>query len=191
MVKKVNTRNKIINSAKKLIEEQGARAATIDAVIHDSKAPRGSIYYYFKNGRSQIIEEAVKLADQEMTTMIKNAYTDKKGAITGTKKFFAAWSNYLLKNDLKGGCAVTALIVEGQSIDDHLQQIAKQTFKNWQDLITNQLISTGIQKAQAVSLASLILASGEGAVLLVRSQQTVAPMQNVANEICQLLTAGD
>lgn len=168
------------------MEQQGARATTIDAVISDSQAPRGSVYYYFKNGRTDMIKAAMGVADDQMMEMIHQSFTGQKDLPAAVEAFFDNWGAYVSKNDFKNGCMATALAVEGHSLEEDLQQLDRQTFTQWQDELVKSITAYGLAAKQAQSLATMILASGEGAVILSRVSHSLLPMQQVAHQVSSL-----
>lgn len=187
MPRKSNARQKIIESTKKLVEQQGARATTIDAVVQDSKAPRGSIYYYFKNGRTDMISDALGIADSDMIEMIHQSFDDQKNASTAVKNFFTNWGNYIQNNHFKNGCMATALAVEGDSIESELKESDSDVFNHWLSEISTSLQTYNLTNNRADSLASTILAAGEGAVILSRVAKNLTPFNQVSKEISKLL----
>jgi AcrR family transcriptional regulator len=183
MAKKKETRNNIVETAKLILEQNGPRATTIDSIIEKSGAPRGSVYYYFSNGRDQIVEEAVGIAGTEMIEMMNAAFKDTATVVQAIDNFFRAWGETLLQKDLKGGCAVVAVAIEGNSNNQNLQAATAYAFKKWKDNLSNLLTSNGISVDEANDLANLILASGEGAVILSRSTHSIEPFESVSKQI--------
>lgn len=49
----IGTRDRMISSTVALMQEQGANAITVDAVLAHSGAPRGSVYYHFLVGETR------------------------------------------------------------------------------------------------------------------------------------------
>ena len=60
-------------SAAEVLRERGAAGVTIDEVLARSGAPRGSVYYHFPDGRSQILTEALQYAGDAITEVIDDA----------------------------------------------------------------------------------------------------------------------
>lgn len=187
MEKRNNTKQKIISTTKDLLEQQGAKATTLDSIVDASHAPRGSFYYYFKTGRAEIIEAAVKLATDEMEKVIITSFKGKKTAKEAVETFFLNWESYITKHQLKNGCAVVAVAVEGQSIELDLQKIVDESFGSWTNLLTKLLAQYNLDEKSATGLAETILAAGEGAIILSRAHQNIQSFKNVTNNIIKLL----
>ena len=63
------------------------------------------------------------------------------------------------------------------------RQEAGEAFARWEQLIADALARQGVVSDRARSLATLILASIEGAVVLARGQRTSGPLERVAREL--------
>ena len=57
-------REKILQTASELMEKQGYHGTGLNEIIQKSGAPKGSLYYYFPEGKEQIASEAVLRAGQ-------------------------------------------------------------------------------------------------------------------------------
>ena len=71
--KRGGTRTKMLASAAEVMRERGASGVTIDAVLARSGAPRGSVYYHFPEGRTQILTEALRYSGDSITATIDAA----------------------------------------------------------------------------------------------------------------------
>ena len=55
-----DARERMIDSAQRLLARRGYGAATFSAVLSDSHAPRGSIYHHFPDGKDQLVAAAIE-----------------------------------------------------------------------------------------------------------------------------------
>ena len=69
----------MLTSAVQLIRERGVAGATVDAILAHSSAPRGSVYYHFPGGRTQIITEAIDYAGDWIAGLIERASAASDG----------------------------------------------------------------------------------------------------------------
>ena len=52
-------RDQIITKTCQLIELQGYHATGLNQILAESGAPKGSLYYYFPEGKDSLVEEAI------------------------------------------------------------------------------------------------------------------------------------
>ncbi len=66
-----NSREHILLTTCDLLENQGFHATGLNEIVRESGAPKGSIYYYFPQGKEEIVAESVRLAGQRTTERIR------------------------------------------------------------------------------------------------------------------------
>jgi Transcriptional regulator LmrA/YxaF-like, C-terminal domain len=68
------------------------------------------------------------------------------------------------------------------------REAAAAAFRHWEELIASALAPHVGSTERARSLATIVIASIEGAIVLSRASRTTAPLERVATELEQLLT---
>ena len=184
--RKSDSRERMLHSTVALLREYGASATTIDRVLAHSGAPRGSVYHHFPGGRSQLIDEAVALAGGFMAWVI-DAAMRADDPVKAIDEFFALWRDRLVKSSFRAGCPIVAVAVETNDEAPQLVRSAGAVFASWQDAFTALFRRHGLPEDRCRRLAALIVAAEEGAVVLCRAEQSIAPMEAVAAEIHDLL----
>jgi AcrR family transcriptional regulator len=174
----------MVASTATLIRERGARATSLDDVLAHSGAPRGSIYHHFPDGKAQLLEEAVQLADGVTRRIIERAAADgdPRKAIDA---FLEIWRRSLAETDARAGCPVVAVAVEGD--EERPRAAAGAAFAGWCELLAGLMVKRGIEEERAQGLATLIVSAVEGGVILARAQKDIAPLERVAAELHTLL----
>lgn len=180
-------RDRMIASAAMLIRERGARPTAIGDVLAHSGAPRGSAYHYFPGGRHELICAAVDYAADFVAAAIADA--DSGLQMVDTAVHF--YREGLLATDYRAGCPVMAVAVEAGDPDTgtDLVQHAADAFERWRQLISSRLVSDGVSRRTAAELATLVIASLEGALVLARAERDVAPLDTVHRQLRRLLKA--
>jgi TetR/AcrR family transcriptional repressor of lmrAB and yxaGH operons len=168
-------------SAAEVLRERGAAGVTIDEVLARSGAPRGSVYYHFPEGRNQILTEALQYAGEVLTDVIDEAAA--KGGIYLVRQFVKFWEELLVESDFTAGCPVVAAAIGPAGEEPQLTTVAGSIFRRWRDALTRAFVSDGFDEPCAASLATMCIASLEGAVVLCRSTRSADPLHSVADEV--------
>jgi AcrR family transcriptional regulator len=176
----------MVRSTADLLREYGASATSIDRVLAHSGAPRGSVYHHFPGGRTQLIEEALALAGDLMGGIIATAI-QADDPVEAIDAFFALWRDRLVQSRFRAGCPIVAVAVETNDEAPHLARSAGTVFAGWQEAFKALFLRHGLPEDRCRTLAALIVAAEEGAVIMCRAQQSTAPMEAVAAEIHDLL----
>jgi AcrR family transcriptional regulator len=179
--KRGTTRNRMLLSAGDVLRERGAAGVTIDEVLTRSGAPRGSVYYHFPEGRTQILIEALRFAGDSITAVMDETVGD--GGLPLVRKFVGFWERTLAGSDFNAGCPVVAAAIGSADDDPALATVAGDIFSRWRDALTRAFVADGFDEADAASLAVTCIASLEGAVVLCRSTRSTDPLHDVAEQL--------
>lgn len=182
---RTDTRQKMLAGAVDLLRERGAAAVTVDAVLSRSHAPRGSVYHHFPGGRTEIITESLTLAGDTISTLVEHAATE--GVSAALRHVGDFWSATLRDSDFTAGCPIVSVAVGGSPDDQQLVPIAAGIFDRWTEALVAVLDSEGVERARAHRLATLTIASIEGAIVLCRTQRSSQPLNDVLAELDLLL----
>jgi TetR/AcrR family transcriptional repressor of lmrAB and yxaGH operons len=171
----------MIESAAVLFRERGVHGTSFTDVLEHSGAPRGSIYHHFRGGKTELAEETTRWAGEFIlaATVAALAESDPAGAI---RAFRLWWSEILRSSDYAAGCVIVAATLEGER-EPTVRDAAAEAFGKWEGVLAGALRERGISGPRATSLATLLIAAIEGAVVLSRAQRTTKPLDRVSKEL--------
>jgi TetR/AcrR family transcriptional repressor of lmrAB and yxaGH operons len=183
-----DTRRDMVLSAVEVLRERGADAVTLDAVLTRSGAPRGSIYHHFPGGRSEILSDALDFAGDAIAVRIERVA--ETGATSALRDFSVFWKKILHDSDYTAGCPVVSVAVSNADEDGaQLASRARDIFERWCDAMRRALVGDGLTPRTAERLATMVIASVEGAVVLCRARRDMAPLDDVVEELELLIDA--
>lgn len=178
-----DTRRAMVLSAVEVLRERAADGVTLDAILARSGASRGSIYHHFPDGRRQIVEEAVRFAGDAIARLLDRVERD--GFAEVLSKFHVFWTDLLVESDYNAGCPVVSVAVSSGG-DAGLAAQAQEIFTRWHASLRDALITDGLNPAAAGRLATMTIASVEGAVVMCRAQRSVEPLDDTVAELLVL-----
>jgi len=168
------------------MRERGVEATAFSDVLAHSGAPRGSIYHHFPDGKSQLIVEATRYAGKYIAAGLSSALT-QQDLPRALRVFGRTWRRILRESKFGAGCAVVAASLDGEH-HPAARDEAGVAFSGWIDLLATAIERHGISGQRARSIATLIVASIEGAIILARAQQSMRPLERVVDELELLVT---
>ncbi|MGU3292606.1 TetR/AcrR family transcriptional regulator [Williamsia sp. M5A3_1d] len=189
MARRGDTRARMVRSAIGLMQRNGAAAVTVDAVLADSGAPRGSVYHHFPGGRDQLVHDALRGAGDTMTSLIRSSVD--KPLHEAIDDFFAFWRDLLTSSEYEAGCPVAGAALGGAENDPVLHDQVSGIFADWHVLIRDTLIAAGVDAARARSVTVMMISATEGALILARVERSLAPLDDVADEFRRVLDSLD
>jgi len=174
-----DTKSRMIAGAARLLAERGLQETSFSEVLELTGAPRGSIYHHFPDGKDQLIGQAIDHAGAQAVALLD--------AIAGApaedvaSAFLGMWRELLVRADFRIGCSVLAVTVSTGSPD--LIARAAVVFRTWRGRLAELLRDGGATDAAASRLATLLVAGAEGAVVLARAEQSIAPFDEARDEL--------
>ncbi len=179
--RELGPRERMIRSTSRLIRERGARATSIDAVLGDSGAPRGSVYHHFPGGREQLLREATESAGEFVARRIERL--GAAGPIGAIEALFDDYGASLVATDFRAGCPIVAVAVETPADGPDLRDVARSAFDRWRGALTGALQAAGVGATEAGELSLYVLSAFEGAVVLSKTYRNLEPLETARREL--------
>jgi AcrR family transcriptional regulator len=178
-------RERMIQSAALLFRSRGIEGTSFSDVLTHSRAPRGSIYHHFPGGKAELAEEATRYAGDFIAAGLVAALGDDD-PVAAIRAFTASWLDVLRQGDFTAGCPVVAAAVEGTRTPG-ARDAAGAAFGRWEKLMAEAIKRRGLPPDRARSVATLVIASIEGAIVIARAQRSTEPLERVAAEVEQIV----
>jgi TetR/AcrR family transcriptional repressor of lmrAB and yxaGH operons len=188
-----STRDQIIEVTAGLLETQGYGATGLNQIIEESGAPKGSLYYYFPGGKEEFSVEAINKVAEEIAQRIETNLAAIEDPGEAVSAFILQLAHHVRRSNFLKGGPITTVALEAVTASERLNEACRATYELWQSAFADKLLRSGFSRARATRLAGLIIASIEGAIVLSRTNRSVAPLEHVAAELKLLLqaTGGD
>ncbi|MBA2812992.1 TetR/AcrR family transcriptional regulator [Streptomyces sp. KM273126] len=181
------SRERIVAGAADMISRRGLNATSIRELAKHAKAPLGSTYHYFPEGKQQLATEAVRYAGGAVARILRKELD--AGPAAGLRAFLALWRGIVVESDFRAGCPVLAVSVEEPPADEIPPALAAaaEAFEDWEQLLAGALREHGADPERAPGLAALIVASVEGAIAMCRAKRSMQPLDQVAQQLEALI----
>jgi AcrR family transcriptional regulator len=180
-------RERIVAGAADMISRRGLSATSIREMAKHAKAPLGSTYHYFPEGKQQLATEAVRYAGDTIAQLLRKEL--ETGPVAGLGAFLALWRKIVVGTDFRAGCPVLAVSIEEPPTDEIPPAVvaAAEAFESWEDLLATSLREHGAESEQAAQLATLVVAAVEGTVAMCRAKRSTQPLDRTADQLMALV----
>jgi TetR/AcrR family transcriptional repressor of lmrAB and yxaGH operons len=175
------TRKKLIDATGALLRKQGFHGTGLSDIVAESGAPRGSLYFYFPGGKDELARAALEAAGALWRTRIEAVVADAKDLGAAIGAVVDVLADDLEASGFEHGCPVAAVALESTS--ELVRKTIVAHYAAWEVGITERLVAGGIAAGAAKQLATVVLASIEGALLLARVQRSRAPLVAVGHAL--------
>lgn len=184
-------RERMVFSAAQLIRRDGVGATGMREVAAHAGAPRGSLQHYFPGGKEQLVNEAVGWAGRYAGNRVARflaalSEPTPSGLFT---EMVRQWTDEYAAAGFAGGCPVAAATVDCAESTASTREAAADAFAGWSGQVTLALAGMGVPKERAGALATLMIGSLEGAILIARAERDTRALTTVARELGPLLDA--
>lgn len=181
-----DSRRRMVMSAASLIGSRGVSSTSFTDVLKHSRAPRGSIYHHFPEGKLELVGDAMRWTTEQVLAYQRTCTADTASGVL--EHFVELFRQSVVSSHCRAGCPVAGVVVDTYSEDEDVLELCRDSFRQWISLLTSQLAAIGLPRPSARSLAITALASIEGALILSRAERSVAPLATVADQLKQLAT---
>lgn len=182
-----NTRTRMIEAAARLAQARGFHGVSLNDVLAESGAPRGSLYFHFPGGKTELILEAMQSGIEEATRELEDCLDASDDPAEGVRSFFIAAAREMVDSNYAFGCPVAPIVLDRPGPDSELARACQAAFDQWEQMYREALESAGLPTGKALRLARTILASLEGALLMARSKQSAEPIEQIGEEMARLV----
>ncbi len=177
----------LIHAAAVLFRKQGYAATGTAEILKRSGAPRGSLYYYFPEGKEAIGAAALEAASKVATRTFRELAGSADSPADFVQAYAALLAGWMEKSDFTDGCPVATTVLETVPHSGLISPVAKASFDHWQTAITDMLLSHGWARARVRATATLVLSAFEGALITARVERSSRAILDVADELSVLL----
>lgn len=180
-------RQRIIAATSTLLERQGYHATGMKQILDESGTPRGSLYYYFPEGKEELAAEAIAQRMREMaehSRRILSQIADPAEAICAMIRHFG---ESMQQHGCGTGAPIAAVALEASNSNERLRKACAAGYDGLQAVLAAKLVMGGYSAENAAKLASIINASVEGAMILVRTKQDTTVLFHIADAMKTLV----
>lgn len=163
-------KDRILEAAIALMKQSGLSGAGINQIVARSGAPKGSMYYYFPEGKQQITSEALTLFAQRVAAAFERVLSSKRKPADKIRALFRFVADRLDEGAYQQSCAAGAVALDLDAKVAAIQPIIATAFASWQAVVARHLPIRS--RARRESLAGLVISTIEGAYIRGRAERS-------------------
>jgi TetR/AcrR family transcriptional repressor of lmrAB and yxaGH operons len=183
-----NAREQILQTTCDLLEKQGYHGTGLNEIVKESGAPKGSLYYYFPEGKEQITAEAVLQSGRVVSERIYTGLRMSGNASKAIHDFILLIAENVERSGFAAGSPLTAVAMETATQSERINLACREAYGMLQSAFKEKLLQSGISDSKAEELATFVTASIEGGIILSRVSHTADPLRLVAKQLKLLLS---
>jgi TetR/AcrR family transcriptional repressor of lmrAB and yxaGH operons len=176
----------MIETTAGLVHRRGFHGTSLNEILEQSGAPRGSLYYHFPGGKEELVLEATRQGVARITSFLQEIFKEVPDRAEAVRSFVEAAAQELRDSGYVFGCPVAPIVLDSPESSE-LAEICRDALEEWQQVLVEGLGSAGIEQRRAESLATLIVCGLEGGLIWARARRDIAPLGAVAEEVASMV----
>jgi len=177
----------IVRAAARLFRKNGYARTGLNEILAESKAPKGSLYHYFPQGKEQLGEEALRFSARTATDTLETLCHTHQSAPALLNAFGALLADWMEQSGFRDGCPMATTILETVPQSPALTQAAGEGLAAWRTIFEQRLRADGATAPDSLRLANLTIAVLEGSLIQARVAQDRRPIIESLEEVAALM----
>ncbi|MCO1655747.1 TetR/AcrR family transcriptional regulator [Pseudonocardia humida] len=176
----------LVRAAAQLFRRQGYGATGLNEILAASRAPRGSLYHYFPQGKVQIGVEVVEYAGQRVTATLTELAQTEASPADVLRRYARMVVGWLEDSRFRDGSPITTVLLELAPQEAGVTEVGRAAFAAWSRILRDGLVAGGVPPGRAERLAGLALSALEGALVRARVEQDGGPVVDALDQVADL-----
>lgn len=183
----MNKRELILDEAFKLFFEKGYYGLGLQELLKRCKIPKGSFYYYFPDGKNQLLCEVVERTYEKMKYGIVNHILVKDNAADSFVNMIDHHVNTIEGRRYVASLMMTMVSIESLHLNEKAHQVCKKVYHQWQNLYFEKLMEYGYQEKEAREKAQVLFAIIHGSLISSFIKQSNEDLLLIREEVRNIL----
>ncbi len=189
MAMAAGTRERFIATTAKLLLFRGYYGTSLGDIIEGSGAPRGSLYFHFPGGKDELVLAATRAGADQATRALSAALAGAPNPAAGVRAYAEAAARLMRESDYTFGCPLAPVVLDADGGFPALAELCRATFAVWTGILRDAFAAAGMAGRRAGALATIVVTTIEGALLMARSYRDAAPLETAAAELEAMVAA--
>lgn len=183
------TRERILTATNELFRRQGFNGTSLSQIVKASKATTGSLYHFFPGGKDELTAEVLRTSGAAYGDLVELIVRAAVNPAQGIAEAFAGAGALLEESDFIDPCPIGTVAREVASTHEPLRAQASAVISGWTQRFSDILSEAGVPAERSAALATLVVASIEGAFIMCRSHRSIEPMIMIGESLRSLIQA--
>ncbi|MDM5334271.1 TetR/AcrR family transcriptional regulator [Ureibacillus composti] len=185
----MDTKSLIIQIATKLFQQKGYLGVGLNEILKVCNISKGSLYHHFPNGKEELLIACLDSLNDAITMDIEGIFNENPTTEEATSTMI---EKLIVQYETEGtisGYTFSSIVSEMSALSVPVRRAYADLYEKMQRIYADKLINDGISEERAISIAMMMTASIEGAMMLSLTQKAVHPLRVVSQELRKIIKA--
>lgn len=159
------------------LQRRGYHGIGLAELLQAANAPKGVLYHHFPGGKTELAVVAIEDALERVLSSLEQLLGASPDRTQGLGLWLDAACERLHNSGFQDGCPLAAVALESKPEDLQLRQAIANAFSAIRTLLATSFVRAGLAEEESASLAALVVATYEGALIQARVAGNGEPMK--------------
>lgn len=184
----VSARNRLITSTVGQLRRFGVAGTSVSGILEDSGLARRTLYLNFPEGKPELVAAATRVASEEIVAALERSMESGSDLIALGEAFIENAAKALEDNGFAVGCPIAAAAL-GREEAPAAADAAGVAFAGLVSALTSIAKDSGADDEAAEELATTIVATVEGALIISIAERSADPLRRAGRCLTEMLRA--
>ena len=155
----------ILQEASVLFAEKGYYGLGLSELLKRCDIPKGSFYYYFPDGKIQLIQEVLEYSYRKMEYGIMHRMLICPTALASFERMVDRLADGFENKRSFASLLMSMIAIESVYLDERVQATCKEIYDRWQQLYVDFLLEHGFGAQESAVKAQAIFAMVHGSLI--------------------------
>jgi len=161
----MDKKKRILSEAETLFAEKGYYGLGLNELLKRCDIPKGSFYYYFPDGKIQLIQEVLEFSYQRMRQSIESWLETEPSALSAFSHMADRLIYGIEHKHRLGSMMLSMIAIESVYLDEEVNQTCRNIYRDWQRFYSECLQHFGCDSRQSIRKAQAIFALIHGSLI--------------------------
>lgn len=177
----------ILSQAAQLFAEKGYYGLGLSELLKRCDIPKGSFYYYFPNGKIQLIQEVLEYSYRKMRSGIGSWIYGEPSALAAFTKMLDRLTGGIQQKHRLASMMLSMIAIESVYLDEQVNLTCRSIYCDWQHFYAECLQHYGYTAEESVAKAQGVFALIHGSLISSWIKQDPADLQLARQSLKDLL----
>ena len=181
------TRERLVQAMSRALQRRGYHGVGLTELLAEADAPKGVMYHHFPGGKEALAVAAIEATAAHINASLQRLVAEHAQPVPTLAGWLALADQQLQRSKYERGCPLATVALETTADDGPVRAALAQAFAQIRQGLASLLASAGIEAGRASSLAALVLATYEGALMQARVAGNGQAIADAAGILMSLL----
>ncbi|TBL76550.1 TetR/AcrR family transcriptional regulator [Paenibacillus thalictri] len=183
----MDTKDLLIETSTTLFRLKGYKGVGLNEILKACDITKGGLYHHFPNGKEELLIACLQSMNETITNDIVQIFKRNPSALSASQEMIEKLIRQFDQEGTIAGYTFSSIVSEMASLSESVRTACYSLFARMQEIYSNKLAEDGILGEAAASIALMMNASIEGAIMLCIARKSSEPLRTVLQELPKLL----